>query len=128
MPGCFETIEAIYMKERLLEYLKYRQLGQNAFEDSCGISQGTINKLNHGIRSDKLALIAKACPDLNLRWLLLGEGSMVLENSNDKESSENHDKIPSVNVIGSAQAVFIANWSGIEPVMEKVVAKILGGK
>ena len=112
------------MKERLLEYLKFLNIGQNAFEDACGLSQGTINKINHGIRSDKLALIAAHCPDLNLRWLLLGEGSMILESPyKERQSSDT----PSVNMV-NVQTVFIANWSDIEPVMEKVMFKVMGGK
>ena len=107
------------MKERLLEYLKYRKIGQNAFEDQCGISQGTINKINHGIRSDKLALIAKACPDLNLRWLLLGEGCMLLGNSN----ASSPVSVSSVNM-ENVQAVFITNVDAIA----SAVAKVLGGK
>ena len=65
------------MKERLLAYLKYRGLGQNAFENLCGLASGTINKINHGLRTDKLALIVKTCPDLDIRWLLTGDGDML---------------------------------------------------
>lgn len=67
------------MKDRLLKYLKYRKMGQNAFEDMCGLSNGTIGKINHGIRSDKVALIAKTCDDLDIRWLLTGEGDMLVK-------------------------------------------------
>ena len=107
------------MKERLLNYLKYRGLGQNSFEDLCGLSQGTINKINHGIRSDKLALIAKSCPDLNLRWLLLGEGEMLLEDSNT-DSAVSVSAVQMENV----QSVFITNVDAIA----SAVAKVLGGK
>lgn len=65
------------MKERLLDYLKFRGIGQNAFENLCGLSLGTISKINLGLRGDKLAQIAVACPDLNIRWLLTGDGEML---------------------------------------------------
>lgn len=113
------------MKDRLLKYLKYRDVGQNAFEEFCGLSRGSINKINLGIRTDKLALIAKACPELNLRWLLLGEGEMLLKNNLNSDTSA---KIPAVSIADHAQAVLIANWCDIEPVMEKVMSKVMGGK
>ena len=106
------------MKERLLAFYKHLGLSQNGFEDSCGLSRGTISNLNNGMRSDKLAQIAEKYPELNLRWLLLGEGEMMLRNPNTQP----------VRMVENAQAVFIANWSDIEPVMEKVVVKVLGGK
>lgn len=65
------------MKDRLLKYLKYRKMGQNAFEEMCGLATGTISKINHGIRSDKVELIVRACPDLDVRWLITGEGEML---------------------------------------------------
>lgn len=71
----------LLMKGRLLQYLRYRGMGQNAFEEMCGLANGVINKINLGIRSDKLALIAEKCPDLNIRWLVTGEGKMLTENS-----------------------------------------------
>lgn len=67
------------MKERILKYMKSRKMGQNAFETYCGLSLGTISKINLGLRGDKIALIAKACPDLDIRWLLTGEGDMLVK-------------------------------------------------
>lgn len=64
------------MKTRLLQFIETIGISQNAFEDKCGLTRGTITKLNLGLRTDKLAQIADAFPSLNLRWLLLGEGSM----------------------------------------------------
>lgn len=109
-------------KERLMTFVKSEyDEGQKAFEVRCGLSNGQISKMDNGTSTTTLAKIADVCPQLNLRWLLLGEGEMLM---NETEPSA----FQSVNMVGSAQAVFIANWQGIEPVMEKVVAKVLGGK
>jgi hypothetical protein len=67
------------MKSRLIQFLNHLQIGQNSFEISVGWSTGTIFNLNKGIRSDKLALLAMKHPELNLRWLLLGEGEMLTQ-------------------------------------------------
>lgn len=75
------------MKKRLISYLAYLGMGQNAFEKSVGISNGSIANMSKGLRSDNLAKIAETYPELNLRWLLLGEGNMIQrENSNDSQS------------------------------------------
>lgn len=54
--------------------------GQNYFEEFCGLSNGTIaaSKRN-GMSALNLARIAERCPQLNLRWLLLGVGEMTDE-------------------------------------------------
>ena len=70
------------MKSRLIEFLNHLKMGQNSFEISVGWSKGTIFNLNKGIRSDKLALLAAKHPELNLRWLLLGEGDMLTQPEN----------------------------------------------
>lgn len=90
------------MKERLLEFLNSQGISQNAFEDTCGLSRGTISNLNKGVRSDKLALIAKAYPQLNIRWLLLGEGDMLLGITNEHLPT-------SFNVVGTATTVIVSN-------------------
>lgn len=93
------------MKKRLIEFFESLGITQNAFEDSCGLTRGTITKLNLGLRSDKLAQIASAYPELNLRWLLLGEGEMLLKTSNGGERMD----FPSFNVVGKASTVYIGN-------------------
>lgn len=55
---------------------------QVKFAEKTGILPPTISRIirqDGNVRSDNLALIARAYPDLNLRWLLIGEGPMWLE-------------------------------------------------
>lgn len=67
-------------KQRLVRFarVKYNK-GMNKFEDYCGISQGTINGITRGISTYTLKPIAEKCPELNLRWLITGEGDMCDE-------------------------------------------------
>ena len=89
------------MKERLLRYLKHLKMGQNAFETHCGLSLGTISKINLGLRGDKIAQIAEACPDLNIRWLLTGEGKMLSESfQSDKDEGVDLPLLPFSAVAG----------------------------
>ena len=69
-------------KTRLCSYARnVHDMGQNRFEEYCGISRGTISAIpdNGGISSKTLAKIATACPDLDLRWLLTGVRTKVEE-------------------------------------------------
>lgn len=66
------------VKDRLIIYLKYKKIGQNAFENKVGISRGYISHLKFAPKEEHLTKILHACPDLNRVWLLTGEGSMLV--------------------------------------------------
>lgn len=64
-------------KERFVEYLKIKGIGQTAFEESAGLSRGAIAKKT-GFNADSIEKIASACPDLNINWLITGIGNMTI--------------------------------------------------
>lgn len=63
-------------KERFIKFLKTKKMGQTFFEESAGLSRGSISQKN-GFTSKSIEKIATACPDLNLNWLFTGEGDMI---------------------------------------------------
>nr|DAV48548.1 MAG TPA: LAMBDA REPRESSOR/DNA COMPLEX-DNA COMPLEX, DOUBLE HELIX, TRANSCRIPTION-DNA.8A [Caudoviricetes sp.] len=63
-------------KERFIKFLKTKKMGQTFFEESAGLSRGSISQKN-GFTSKSIEKIAAACPDLNLNWLFTGEGDMI---------------------------------------------------
>lgn len=65
------------VKERLIKYLKYKNLGQTKFEQMAGLSRGYITNLRKEPAASKLLNIINAAPDLNQHWLLTGEGEML---------------------------------------------------
>lgn len=65
------------VKQRLIEYLEYKDIGRNRFEEMAGISLGYITKLKKSPGSEILVRILTAAPDLNKDWLLTGEGEML---------------------------------------------------
>lgn len=70
-------------KERLLLFLKHKGLKNAVFEKMMGLSNGYINSMRKGLGYDKLEQISISFPELNIGWLLTGEGSMLKdENSN----------------------------------------------
>lgn len=66
------------IKDRLKEFLKYLELGQNKFEAIVGISNGYIASKSITIASDIIEKIKSKYPELNTEWLITGNGNMLL--------------------------------------------------
>ena len=61
--------------------------GQNKFEAYTGISTGYISNMNKnsgGISSDVMLKLKDKFPDLNLNWLITGEGEMLKSEASTK--------------------------------------------
>ena len=68
------------MIERLNEFIVSLRISVREFERSIAASEGTIRlaiKKNSDIQAKWLVAIAKNYPQLNIEWLLLGEGPML---------------------------------------------------
>lgn len=65
------------VKQRLIEFLEYKRLGQGKFEKMVGISNGYVSKIKHTPSTAILNKILATFPELNKVWLLTGEGSMT---------------------------------------------------
>jgi hypothetical protein len=85
------------IKQRLITFLKHLGIGQGKFEKNTGIGNGTVNNIKDGISSPKLAKILERYPELNIEWLLTGEGEMLKKESvytNPIESNTQKNRIP----------------------------------
>jgi hypothetical protein len=66
--------------DRLLHYLDHKNLSPYVFEKTCGIANGYLNKQTKGkgtIGSKIIEKITAKYKDLNITWLLTGEGQML---------------------------------------------------
>ena len=68
-------------KERLKMFISSTNLTNAAFEKSLGLSNGYINSMRKGLGYDKLEQISNSYTDLNMGWLLTGEGEMLKTSS-----------------------------------------------
>jgi transcriptional regulator with XRE-family HTH domain len=84
------------VKERLIEYLKSKKIGQSAFEKSVDLSNGYVNNIRKSIQPDKIQRIALQYPDLNMGWLMTGEGEMLKKNEVIEEKKYNLNEIISI--------------------------------
>ena len=67
------------VKQRLIKFLRYKDISNSVFEKTCGMGNGYVNSIRKGIGTEKLKNITLTYPELNREWLLYGEGSMLNE-------------------------------------------------
>ena len=72
------------VKERLLKFIKFKELSTHKFEKTCGLSTGYVANIRVSIQPDKIQKIAHKFSELNTGWLLTGEGNMLKDNSEIK--------------------------------------------
>lgn len=65
------------VKERLTAYLAYRRISKSEFGRSIGASNAYVASIKASISPEKLQAIGSNYPDLDLEWLLTGEGKML---------------------------------------------------
>lgn len=69
------------VKDRTLEFIKFKGLTMKAFEQRCDLSTGYVTSMRKGYGSEKLNNVLTAFPELNREWLLYGEGDMLSSSS-----------------------------------------------
>jgi hypothetical protein len=65
--------------DRLYRYLESQSISAYAFEHTCGLSNGYLGKQSRGkgnVGSGVLEKIKANYPDLNIHWLVTGQGNM----------------------------------------------------
>lgn len=72
------------LQNRLTEYLSDKSLTFRDFERLCGLSNGTAARLRETTRKSTFDRIAISC-DLNINWLLTGEGEMTIDTDKNSE-------------------------------------------
>nr|DAW02991.1 MAG TPA: putative transcriptional regulator [Caudoviricetes sp.] len=75
------------IKERLVKFLQHKGIGQLAFENACSLSRGFVNKIGDSITVRSQDRIKNAFPELNMNWLKVGVGSMLVTDPGDSEKT-----------------------------------------
>lgn len=88
------------IKERLIAFISYLNIGQGKFEKNCGLANAYVANIRKSISPEKLQKIAQRYPELNTGWLMTGEGEMLKQNI----SQTSHGDY-SPNVFGDNNAV-----------------------
>lgn len=67
------------VKERLIDFIKHRDMSVRAFCRYVGVSETYVSSMRTSIQPDKLHNIIAHFPELNPLWLMTGEGNMLRE-------------------------------------------------
>lgn len=65
------------VKERLKDFIKVEKITVKAFEESLEMSNGYVNSISKGIGDAYMRKLIEKYPNLNIKWLLTGEGEML---------------------------------------------------
>lgn len=79
-------------KERILQFLEYKGLSKNKFYIKTGISNGTLDKKT-GISIDTIEKLYSIFPEINIEWLITGNGPMIKENAPPAPPNEDYNKL-----------------------------------
>lgn len=111
--------------DRLALFLEKEGISDYKFQKVIGVSNGYLDKTKQGTRgigSDILEKIRVAYPQLNIIWLLSGEGSMYNTNNEKKyENRENETHIPVFNELESA-----TNTKSKDEIIMLLLQKVMG--
>lgn len=65
------------IKDRISKFIQYKNITIAEFERNVSLANGYIKKFKGSIGSDKLNNIISYYPDININWLITGEGPML---------------------------------------------------
>ena len=77
------------IRERLFELCSALGVTTNAFSQEIGKNREFIRKITGEIGSDSLRQIYRTYPNVNIMWIITGEGEKFLS-SDDKTSNDNN--------------------------------------
>ena len=102
------------IRERLRKFIDYKGISRYIFYKDLGLSNGFLDKEGN-IGSDKCEKIIYQYPDLNIIWLITGEGDMLYN------STKNHN----VNQSISGNNNISTGYGSIEVSGEKLEEKLI---
>lgn len=94
---------------RILKFIDYKGISKNKFSEKIGLSNSYMSKMvanNGNIGSQIIEKIVRIYPELDARWLLTGEGNMIINQDNKQNQNEpemNCDNCPYKELISRYQ-------------------------
>lgn len=119
------------VKERLKKFVKYKNLTNQKFELEAGLSNGYIANMRKGVGDRALEQISNKFPDLNIGWLLTGEGEML---KSEPQAAPSGSAIPFYNdmvvTAGQAEPLVLngqpGGWVDLPGVKAKALFPVVG--
>lgn len=64
-----------------MKIVEYLGITAAALERACGWSGGSVTTATDGISAKRIASLHAAYPEINLTWLITGEGEMIVKSA-----------------------------------------------
>jgi len=74
------------LKYRLLQIIEKLGITKSQFEKKVGFSNGFVDKSGDNTRKSSLDKISIAYPNININWLMTGEGEMLKKSSDAQKT------------------------------------------
>lgn len=65
------------VRERIKAFVASKSISVRAFEQRCGLANGLVNNITESVSNTTIDKISKEFPELNIGWVLTGEGQML---------------------------------------------------
>lgn len=122
------------IRDRLIEFVKYKKISRNRFASIAGLSYAFINNVGQSLSLITQTKIENKFPELNMQWLLTGEGEMLKPVKSSKEnpiinsplahSSINGNNQITIGEYSSSERTEVLDISHIQLEMEKMRLEI----
>ena len=112
------------VKERLIQYLLYKNISQGAFEKRVGLGNGYINNIARSPSDKVLQRITQVeeFSDLNLVWLRMGEGEMLKSREEEDQAHAALIRLLPISAYGGSLNNFVVSVKDGE--CERIVSPI----
>lgn len=101
------------VRGRLQKFIYHLGIPVSAFERQCGMSNATVANMRKSLAQDKVENIARNYPQLNVAWLMTGEGEMLNVNPKAEEDAEPQQNTATLPLVPIAA---VAGYNGLDEV------------
>lgn len=105
------------IRERMRQFIAFLGVSERKFEIENGFYNGFVGKMNK-IDGGKIALLEKKYPNLNITWLLTGEGDMLKKEATKQNNGEGN--VQMYNYLSNKNNLNVSNNDIIRVLQEEV--------
>lgn len=122
------------VKNRMKYFLSYIGISEGSFESMCGLGNGWVSNIGDSIRISTQNKILNIYPDINMLWILTGQGKMLKsENIKIEEVREIDPEYMEVELVSKyAYAGYLTGYGDVEylemlPKVKVIVDRMVHG-
>lgn len=81
------------VKERLIKFLDFKKISKTKFGETIGVSPAYVTSMRDSISREKIEKIKNHYPELDIEWLLTGEGEMLKTGINQEVNGDHNTAV-----------------------------------